>query len=330
MAFGEQSMANEPRNDDNNTPSPYQPTTSRLSWFSWIFLLAFVALVIAVIRVSEHPVTTFVKVLSALIPLILVLALLSHGLSDPAVSKDFLLYQTFLSAVPLLVVTIIAEGIAVLLAIFILFAEEISELKENKSIFDGKLTGEELMKQVRDTLPMWKLIVMIFIVAFFVAALCEESAKYYLALRWKKVPHIRTKGIIEVSTAAGLGLAFSEHFMALSGTSVLLSYVRALLAFPIHCGTAFFIGMQMAELRQEGEITARKILPLPIAVHGTFDVIGLLSALFVGAYPFLDIVTGVVQASIVVALMVFLFWRYKRLIANDTGSNEYTIIGDAV
>eukprot|EP00954_Amorphochlora_amoebiformis_P017244 1317884-Amorphochlora_amoeboformis.AAC.1 len=114
--------------------------------------------------------------------------------------------------------------------------------------------------------------------AFFVAALCEESLKYYLVVEFpngiKDVP--TAYGTVILSISGALGFATLENigyvFQDSSTASIGVAVMRALLAVPLHAATGMIIGLNITgALMQREQPVAYKVLWLPILLHGTYD-----------------------------------------------------------
>ncbi len=138
--------------------------------------------------------------------------------------------------------------------------------------------------------------------------------------------------------AGALGLAAAEHFFftwplfmasrvlrnrtVLVGATV-LSLVRALLAFPIHCGTALIIGVAMAKkIVLKENVRIAPAFAMAIFVHGTFDAVSMVVsglATVKAIRPSIWSGVGVLVADIIMTVGLMLYCRasYKSLVRSD-------------
>mmetsp|Transcript_22698 Transcript_22698/g.31746 ORF Transcript_22698/g.31746 Transcript_22698/m.31746 type:complete len:372 (-) Transcript_22698:519-1634(-) len=132
--------------------------------------------------------------------------------------------------------------------------------------------------------PVGHVVLSALFAAFFVAALCEESLKYYLVVEFPN----GTKGvqsaysIVILSTAGALGFATLENigyvFQESSTASIAVAIMRAVLAVPLHAATGIIIGLNVATaVMERANPVIWKILWLPILLHGTYDGLLMLS-----------------------------------------------------
>eukprot|EP00466_Bigelowiella_natans_P020846 jgi/Bigna1/71787/fgenesh1_pg.17_\ len=132
--------------------------------------------------------------------------------------------------------------------------------------------------------PVGHVVLSALFAAFFVAALCEESLKYYLVVEFPN----GTKGvktaysIVILATAGALGFATLENigyvFQESSRASIAVAIMRAILAVPLHAATGIIIGLNVATaVMERANPVIWKILWLPILLHGTYDGLLMLS-----------------------------------------------------
>lgn len=297
--------------------SPIPATVESVSVWSYILLAIFP--IFAVLHILSSPAPwwlTTLKALSVLLPAGLILSLLLYRLTDAGVSKNFVIYQVFLAGFPLYILIAVVELIFTIIAFLLLFHNEVRRVAQA-----DKDAQRQVMAKIFANLPTWKLIAMAFIFAFLVAALCEEAGKFLLARRWRNTGYgdIGLKGIVAVSTAAGLGVATTEHFMATLASGLLSSWFRAVLAFPIHCGTAFLMGVKMAEgaLHNMAGVGVFTILLLPISFHGMFDFVALVIAPFAKQHKALIALLPIIQVLIAVVLWVVAYRQYRNFVQKD-------------
>eukprot|EP00470_Lotharella_oceanica_P001488 CAMPEP_0170172406 /NCGR_PEP_ID=MMETSP0040_2-20121228/5636_1 /TAXON_ID=641309 /ORGANISM="Lotharella oceanica, Strain CCMP622" /LENGTH=362 /DNA_ID=CAMNT_0010413049 /DNA_START=26 /DNA_END=1114 /DNA_ORIENTATION=+ len=135
-----------------------------------------------------------------------------------------------------------------------------------------------------DREPVSHVVIYSLFAAFFVAALCEESLKYYLVVEFPNgTKNVRTAyGIVVLATAGALGFATLENigyvFQDSSSSSFAVAIMRALLAVPLHAATGMIIGLSIAKaLMDRTNPICWKVLWLPILLHGTYDGLLMLS-----------------------------------------------------
>jgi RsiW-degrading membrane proteinase PrsW (M82 family) len=118
--------------------------------------------------------------------------------------------------------------------------------------------------------------------SFFVAALCEESLKYFIAQKYRK-EHISSrsmKNIVIYSAAGALGFSTMENWGYTSNGGknfaalLFISCLRVVFATALHTMTGTMIGISIAardfsEVHQQHRCPAFvRVLAVPIFVHG--------------------------------------------------------------
>lgn len=306
---------------------------------------------------SSEPVNTHAKVLLALVPILLILITFATGkpgiillvtivtfgpvviwylaiqrlLQDRALSKSFLIQQVFIGAVPAYILSLLAEVVLAVLLFLALFFPNIMQIaKKAASMGNGQPLTQEQQEQLTAAaskmIPLWKFLLGGIIAAFLVAGLVEEIAKYLMTRRYRKLSSIDVPGVLAVASAGALGLAGTEQFfyslrMAARGNTwigFLVSLYRAVFAFPLHIGTAFYIGIAVAKKEIQNMDTS---IPLAITVavlfHGAFDAVEMTAAFLVMRYKFNLFGTFSLMLIINTAFIIGLIWlclfAYRRL-----------------
>jgi len=129
--------------------------------------------------------------------------------------------------------------------------------------------------------------------AFFIASLCEETFKYFVASMisvqsGRDVPY----SVVVYSMASAVGLASLENLMyivivGLDGSLFLTLFTtitRAILAVPLHATTGVLIGCDMAEKRFNiHNKNIFQILMYPFLLHGIYDFCTMFASSYAGA-----------------------------------------------
>lgn len=314
---------------------------------------------------TPRPLIALMFVLIAIVPALICAYLIRRYLRDPYVSRSFLVKQFFLGAVPGILLVAIVEIIITVAAALLLFANEIKSVALPSQAKGGKpLTDAELLKFLTESIPVWKIIIMLVIMAYLVAGVTEEGAKWFLARRHLRLqqarpagidegdvfedsaerdefgaaisphqPSIGCRGVLACACTGALGLAASEHLgyvLGFSGFGTKLSLAavgsaifRGMLAFPVHLGTAFYIGLAMAQKSVLGDsVSVGRAFAVAVFIHGTFDFYAFLTGVLgasgaFGSPPWLPFTAPVVDIVIVVLLILLCRGRYGALLERE-------------
>jgi hypothetical protein len=248
---------------------------NKLSVAAWIVLGGTMVLMISLYALLAFP-TLLVSLWlgAAVLPTFLVyLWVIVPFKGNPPLSLSFIIEQLGLGAYPAFILALFVEvGLSICLQRLLGF----SSSSTAQQIFRNPLSKDEALRD-----KLWQLLLFYFLNAMVVAALVEETVKYILALRHRKLiisPGL--KGIIGCSVCGALGLAGMEHlfyclnFLLSSDwlTAVLSGFFRAVIAFWLHCLTGFFIGVRRARVDLLGDsLSYFSVIWLPVLVHGTMD-----------------------------------------------------------
>ncbi|GJQ13503.1 hypothetical protein GpartN1_g5294.t1 [Galdieria partita] len=248
---------------------------NKLSVAAWIVLGGTMILMISLYALLAIP-TLLVSLWlgAAVLPTFLVyLWVVVPFKGNPQLSLSFIIEQLGLGAYPAFILALFVE-VGLSIGLQSLLGFDMSSASEQ--IFRNPLSIDEALRD-----KLWQLLLFYFLNAMVVAAFVEETVKYILALRHRKLvisPGI--KGIIGCSVCGALGLAGMEHlfyclnFLLSSDwlTAVLSGFFRAIIAFWLHCLTGFFIGLRRARVDILGDsLSYFSVIWLPVLVHGTMD-----------------------------------------------------------
>lgn len=271
----------------------------KLSVAAWIVLVGTLILMISLYVLLAIP-TLLVSLWlgAAVLPTFVVyLWVVVPFKGSPPLSLSFIIEQLGLGAYPAFILALFVE---VGLSLCFQFLLGFDKSSTSEQIFRNPLSFDEALRD-----RIWQLLLYYFLNAMVVAAFVEESVKYILALRHRKLvisPGI--KGIIGCSVCGALGLAGIEHlFYCLNYlltsdwlTAVVSGFFRAVIAFWLHCLTGFFIGVRRARVDILGDsLSFFSVIWLPVLVHGTLDFAAFsLGTIFEDTWlmmlvPFLDI-----------------------------------------
>lgn len=224
-----------------------------------------------------------------------------------------------------------------------------------------KLTQK--LKAFLHTVNIVKLVAAALGTAYIIAAGVEEFVKWLFARSAKSTPNLTPTALAAAVMATALGIAALEHYFyslqylvtsigagAQSGgaapnlkpikitttnpvwaivIAVGSSLLRAALAFPLHVGTGAIIGVAMAKqviLRQDVSVFLAWFKA--VAVHGTFDAIALVLALFIYLEvipPWAEHIGTTVQVLMAIAVLTWVRAELRQL-ATDEGYQ--TLNGD--
>lgn len=320
-----------------HAPQPFPPLTiaAKLSWPARFFV-SFVFLGGLTAFATPSPLTFIAAYYVSLIPSLLSYTLIIHHLPDPSITPSFLLTTMFISSVPLILLTSIIELLITFIAILTVlggdatvFAEQyIAGISNLTNVADGASPSpaglspdqREAMKSfayafwrgVRDQIPLWKLLAILFLLAYLVAALTEEVAKYGVARRHRVIPSASVRGVVATFAASAVGFAGAEHVLYATGyvarmgllSALSASVARAFIAFPLHVGTTFWIGTRAARYAVLKErVSFWKSIAVAVFFHGTLDAVAFLGAAEESNWPALAWFVLPIQAALVVALM---------------------------
>lgn len=163
-----------------------------------------------------------------------------------------------------------------------------------------------------------------FVFGFVVAALVEESFKFFFLYKFTfKSPHFnyRFDGVV-YAVFVSMGFAILENILYVfqGGLGVALS--RALLALPLHAACGVYMGIAYGQQKVNslykpatfGSV-ARACLPVPILIHGFYDFCA-----FMQTVPF-----TIIFIVFVVLVFILTLKQLKKASAEDSPVNEVTI-----
>lgn len=300
------------------------------------YVISIIFLLLLYILFSRSPLVSLVGAFVALVPAV-ISGVFVVRLATPELPKEFYIEQIFFGALPGFALALIAEVVLALIAGLTVFRPDIEKaafvLRDHP-----KMRPNELASAIAREIGAWKVVVIALMTAFVLAAGVEETMKLVVGLRSKKLtaggardvglsPHSVVVGVV----GGALGLAMAEHFfytvqmfsrMKSLLAATLVSLLRAVLAFPVHCGTAMIIGVALAKnmvLR-----TGAKVWPsflLAVFIHGSFDAVamvttGLISSGVLPKSPWFGF--GIILGDILVAVVLMVYCRriYKSLGTN--------------
>lgn len=215
------------------------PADQPLSYCALAFLFFIVVFGIATAYVAPHPFRACVAYFAALLPAGACFALIVYRLRDQVVTKSFLLYLVFLTAVPVMFLVTVVELVIAIVGLLTVLGSSFEALAKEyaegmaaiaKKVPQGttltpeqkkavKKSMEALWKHIKSKVPMWQIVALVLIMAFAVAGFTEEMAKYLVGKRYRTKLNdgIRCQGVIACASAAGLGLAGAEvSFLSVS------------------------------------------------------------------------------------------------------------------
>lgn len=312
-------------------------------------ILAFFLLLL--ILWSPNPWYSLLFMVLAILPSLIIGLFIKRYLQDDAVPASFLWTQFFFGAIPLIVIVLIIELIFSVIILSVLLNKEFQELSKFLDSSE-EISDEDLINKVKAIVPLYKFILIVLIMAFVVAALVEEAAKWILARRYQRVDllsdnqsnnrHVSVRGIIAVASAGALGLATVENVAYVLGLSsavtktvfpfrrIGLTLLRDVLAFPVHVCNTSYIALAAAQRKLFGGGPSVYIAFLvAVAFHGTFDAVSLVSAGLI-AYDKLpnwfEAIVVIIQIALVIALVVLCRTRFKSLLERERAINSRDII----
>lgn len=190
--------------------------------------------------------------------------------------------------------------------------------------------------------PFWKVILFAVLTAFIVAGVIEEVGKWIVAQRYKKVDYdpenyeagrkIGCRGILAVACMGALGFATIENIAYVLGLSMTpaegfpfelvgMALLRGFLAFPVHVGAQFYVGVSAAQ-RYVFQDPSNVSLALFIAVlfHGSFDTASLVVAACIKKKLLAEWTIALVfpfHIFLVILLLLLCRGRYKALLERE-------------
>ncbi len=320
--------------DATDEGSPRQ-TQSSGPWScqSKFFVIISIVAVVGLVLTAPRKLLVLYAIVVAMIPMFISVFVLRR-MGDSALSYSDMVEQIFFSAVPAYVCALIVELILLVLSLSAFFSSEIRQLYQDTAPGANQQEIYHKTQALLQSLPVWKLVAFSMFTAFILAALTEETAKLVVGLRFRRYLPMSAYNALALVVAGALGLATSEHLAVVlnqllstpGSEHALLSstgfvFFRALLAFPVHLGCAFLVGVALSKktcLRQQVRVFPAFLMA--VLVHGTFDVVGLLALTLdsVNKAPHWVSNYGVVgmDVLITVALMLLCRREYNSLTMN--------------
>lgn len=168
--------------------------------------------------------------------------------------------------------------------------------------------------------PTSSVVIYALFVSFLVAALCEESLKYFLVTVYPNgIQGVRCAyGVVVLSAAGALGFATLENvgyvFQSTSTRSLAIAVMRALLAVPLHGATGIIIGLNVAApLLSRDTAACYGVLALPVLIHGCYDSLLMLTLGLEGSTGPAVHALGAVAFCIPVGSLIYASRRVKAL-----------------
>jgi hypothetical protein len=160
-------------------------------------------------------------------------------------------------------------------------------------------------------------IFVMFIAAFAIASLVEESAKLVIGYFFVSPRVTSARSLVVLTVAAATSFSCIEDLMYMmrqpTATSlVLIGVVRGLL--PLHEISAFLIGIALVRIRYFSETASVELFAVPYLFHGLYDFLVFLVPLAVWGT-----IVGLVLILPLFAFALFYAWTmYKRYLAVDS------------
>jgi RsiW-degrading membrane proteinase PrsW (M82 family) len=210
--------------------------------------------------------------------------LLEH---DPA-TLDSLINTYAIGFLPGSIVVMILESILMVVFVVMVFGSEIAAAQNTNDKTSGDTDSTNQVLEAIGSSP-GKAAFLAFLVSFFVAGLCEESLKYFIAQRYRKlnIQSTSMKNIVLYGAFGALGFSAIENwgYTMQGGTSwgllLFTALTRILYGTTLHTLTGTLIGIGIAKrdfvLRPMTEgfgakfMTWLNVIGIPILIHGIFD-----------------------------------------------------------
>lgn len=191
-----------------------------------------------------------------------------------------------------------------------------------------RAAADKLWTSIKAEIPMWKIVAIVLILAFAVAALTEETAKYLCARRYRRLSTdgIGCRGVIACASASALGLAAAEHVMYVGGyivqmpllAALLQGFGRAAVAFPLHVGTTFWVGTRMARLAVLKEpVSVAKSISVAVLFHGSLDAFAFFALAEDDSAPILSYLAMPFNIVLITALMGMCRRGYNQVVERE-------------
>lgn len=313
-------------------------------------LILIAAFIILIVIVSPSPLLTLVFVILALIPAFPFARYINRNFHDRAVSRSFLVSQLVIAAVPLLIIASQIEWILTALIGFLMFNNEFTRIEAALDNVDATDTvGDDgfttkLIEAMAKTLPIWKIIIFFILVSFFTAGAVEEIGKWIVANRVKRIepeqpadadataPRVGCRGILASFCMTALGFAAAESIGFVLG--IVQAYrskfsfeaagivlYRGILAYPVHLGSQFYIGVSTAQ-RHVFKDPNRVWPAVVVAVlfHGAFDAMSFVFTVLIALKKiptWTGTVVPVFDLVLIALLLLICRWRYKALLERE-------------
>lgn len=315
------------------------------------FLLILIAVfIIVAVVLSPSPFLTLVFVILALVPAFPFVRYVNRNFRDRAVSRSFLVSQLVIAAVPLLIIASQIEWILSALIGLALFNAEYSKVEAALENLDAADTAGEddfntkLIETMAKTLPVWKIVIFFVLFSFFTAGAVEEIGKWIVANRFKRIepeqpadanataPRVGCRGILASFCMTALGFAAAENTGFVLGIvqanrnkfsfeAVGVVLFRGILAYPVHIGSQFYIGVSTAQryvFKDPGRVWPAVLVA--VLFHGAFDAISLVFVVLITLKK-IPVWTGTVvpvfDLVLIVLLLLLCRWRYKALLERE-------------
>lgn len=331
-------------NTESHAPEPSRDSFFALSWPASIYLIIAIVLLVVSLVHSPRPFYSSLFVLLAFVPALPVASFIVQKFRDPAVRNSFLTTQFLLGAVPLIFIVGLVELFLSAAFAFLVFRSEISAAREAlanlQTINATPAETDKALQQLLTIIPLWKVILFFLLVAFITAGFVEETGKWLVARRYRKllIPEdaravpIGVRGVLACACAGALGFALTENVAYVlgiakttqSGVSFALigiALLRGVLAFPVHVGTQFYVGLSAAESHVlRDRVSVSLALFLAVLFHGTFDAVAFVCMVLIGLKKlpeWVGLFVPVFDLMLIGFLLLLCRGRYKGLLERE-------------
>lgn len=316
-----------------------------------VLLIIVAFILILLILISPRPLYTLLFVLLALLPAYPIVRFIQTSFQDDAVSRNFLVAQFLLGALPLVIVASNVEWILTFAIGFLVFRNEVSLVEtaiENgqgsASFAGGDDLTEQIISALSESIPLWKIIIFFLLIAYVAAGMVEEVGKWIVARRYRKIDadnaevdansglRVGCRGILATACMGALGFAATENVFYVLGIAqasragfsfglVGLALFRGILAYPVHVGTQFFVAVSAAQRHVfEDKSSVPFALFIAVLFHGTFDGVALICMVLISLKKvpsWIAVLVPVFDIMLIGLLLLLCRGRYKALLERE-------------
>lgn len=328
------------------SPEPLEEplnAANKMLVFFVVFILAFLVVI------SPNPWQTVLFLILSLVPSYPFFRYIRYAFPDPAVSRSFLASQLLLAAVPgFLIVANIQTLITALVGFLVFNSNYEAVTLALDDIDSSSLSSDDYNNAILEALskivPLWKILVFFCLIAFLASGPIEEFAKWAVARRYKQIvpnepaddsvvpSRIGVRGILASFCIPAIGFAMSENIFFMLGVanarrdsfswSTAASVLgRGILAYPLHVGAQFLIGVASAQRDVLGDqVSVWAAVFTAIIIHSMFDLVGFIVLVLVAADKVGNWLGALVPAVdlIVVLFLGILCWsRHRSLVQRE-------------